>query len=263
MIFLLVCILLASALVALVYNKRKIYMLLSVLCMAVLLAAGYGLLANPMLGQLQSAYIEDEPISWSSRNAIILLGAGTEQIVDSNHVEAGFFSYGRIMKTAQLYLACKQSNNQCKVIITGGDPLHHSVSEAEIYSAVLQKSGVDKNDIELEKVSKNTWQNAKFTAALLRANKFTEQDRLLLVTSGTHMRRSLLYFSHFGVNAKPVRADYLATQSNSMPITYNMMLTDLALHEYLRIWQYSLYDFLGWNEPAQKNFSTQSTAKTS
>jgi uncharacterized SAM-binding protein YcdF (DUF218 family) len=48
----------------------------------------------------------------------------------------------------------------------------------------------------------NTWQNAQLCAAWLQSHP---QDQIVLVTSGVHVRRSLLYFGHFGVRAMGVR----------------------------------------------------------
>jgi len=251
MILFILCLLLIAALIAHYFKRFKTGIALLVLSFLILLLAGYGIPAKQLLSDLQATYVIDEPYQWSARNAIVLLGAGTEKIVDADHVEPGIFSHGRIAKTAQVYAQCKSTGQQCIVYVSGGDPQRHGTSEAVIYSAELQKSGVLKNDLVLEKTSRNTWQNALFITDLLKHDHFGSSDTVLLVSSGIHMQRSLLYFSYFGIAAKPARADYAATLSSWLPLSYNLMLTDAALHEYIGIWRFHLYNFLGLNNSAR------------
>lgn len=78
----------------------------------------------------------------------------------------------------------------------------------------------------------NTWQNARFSA--LRRESVCA-DRVRLVSSAFHLRRSMLYFSHFGVRASPVRAHYVTGVLSWLPLSYHFTMTDLALHEYAGI----------------------------
>lgn len=57
-----------------------------------------------------------------------------------------------------------------------------------------------------EGLSEDTWQNAEFSAAILRADGI---HNVYLVTQAWHMRRALYAFRYFGVNAMaaPVRRD--------------------------------------------------------
>jgi len=101
---------------------------------------------------------------------------------------------------------------------------------------------VKADDIILETASKNTWENARYSSQLLTGN-----DRVYLVTSGMHMRRSILYFQHFGIDARPVRADYLSPARGWQPNAFNVLLTTAAMHEYIGVWRYYVYNALGWN----------------
>ncbi|WP_157657632.1 hypothetical protein [Burkholderia ubonensis] len=55
------------------------------------------------------AYTVNPTIEWSKRNAIVLLGAGTEKIVRSDIIEPGMFSYPRIVKSVALYSGCRKT----------------------------------------------------------------------------------------------------------------------------------------------------------
>jgi uncharacterized SAM-binding protein YcdF (DUF218 family) len=77
-------------------------------------------------------------------------------------------------------------------------------------------------------------------------------DQVFLVTSGIHLRRSLLYFGHFGIRGQPVRADFVSAMLSPIPLSYNFLLADLAIHEYVGVLRYYVYQFMGWNVSAER-----------
>jgi uncharacterized SAM-binding protein YcdF (DUF218 family) len=219
------------------------------LALALVLALGIGCGPIPsyLLSGLQSGYSDVAVIRQAPRTAIILLGNGTE--LSPSGVEVGPLAYGRVMKALELYQACKRAGGSCNVVVTGGDPQHHGATEAAVYGARLRLLGVDSADLQLETKSLNTWQNAQYTAALLKDNP---ADQLYLVTSGVHLRRSLLYFGHFGLHGQPVRADYVSAMPGLIPQSYNFLVMDLAVHEYVGYWRYFVYEWMGWNVTAAR-----------
>jgi uncharacterized SAM-binding protein YcdF (DUF218 family) len=149
-----------------------------------------------------------------------------------------------MVKALEVYRACKEHSSDCKIIASGGDTHGFGTSEAELFGTQLRSLGVPPDDLLIEKRSQNTWQNAQFSAPFFEHRRF---DQTFLVTSGVHLRRSLLYFSHFGIRAMPIRADYGRPGTPILPTAYNFFLTDLALHERIGIWRYYIYNALGWN----------------
>jgi len=242
-------ILVASAGVLALPKWRRCSRVLLASALLVLLAAGCGPLPVWLLTQLQSTYAADAPVAWGQRNAIVLLGAGTVRAAGSNEVEASLFAYGRIGKAAELYRECRQAGRTCKVEVSGGDARGLGRPEAAVYAGDLQRLGVDAADLLLEPRSMNTWQNAQFSGPLLKAYG---ADRVLLVSSGYHLRRSTLYFAHFGIHAVPVRADYVDGVLSWLPLSYNFAMADLALHEYAGIARYHVYEAMGWNVQATR-----------
>ncbi|ARP80403.1 hypothetical protein CAL12_05850 [Bordetella genomosp. 8] len=208
------------------------------------LAVGCGPVPAWLLGQLQSAYATRPMVQWAERNAIVLLGAGTALIPGSPGVEPGFFAYPRLVEAAMLYRGCRATQADCKIIVSGGDPQYHGMPEASVYRAALVDVGIPASDILAEAESRNTWQNAQFTSAMLadyRAN------RVVLVSSALHLRRSLMYFAHFGIAPVPVRADYPQAVRSWLPLSFNFTLADFALHEFIGIARYHFYNGMGWN----------------
>ncbi|CAJ3180515.1 lipoprotein transmembrane [Burkholderia pseudomallei] len=227
-------------------KRRRASRALFVATVAAFFAIGCGLVPAWLLRALQAPYAARPAIEWGERNAIVMLGLGTEKIAATGAVEPGTFSYSRVVEAASLYRDCRRAraDADCKILVSGGDARRNGVPEASVYRDALVGVGIDAADVLSEPRSINTWQNAQFTRVALDGYR---ADRVLLVTSGIHLRRSMLYFAHFGVAAIAVRAEYLQAVTFPLPLAYNFAIADLALHEYLGIARYRLYNALGWN----------------
>ena len=199
-----------------------------------------------MLRSLQAQY-SATAVDFAGKNAIVVLGLGTETPHDLDGAEVGMFAYGRLTKALEVYEACKRAAAHCTVIVSGGDSQGHGATEAEVYADRLRTLGVPNEDLVTESKSSNTWENALNCAPILTQ---LNAEHVFLVTSAVHLRRSLVYFHHFGIDAHPVRADYLAPFETLVPLSYNVLLTDLALHEYLGLARYRVYNALHLNPPA-------------
>jgi uncharacterized SAM-binding protein YcdF (DUF218 family) len=222
------------------------------LALVLFLLEGCGPLPFWLLGRLQAPFLVRPAIVWAPRNAIVLLAAGSVPVPADSQVEPTLFAYGRIVEAVALYHACKQSGNDCRLDVTGGDPQRHGVPEAVAYGNVMQRLGVDKTDLWIESHSMSTWQNAQFSRPLLAAYK---AQQTLLVSSGTHLKRAQMSFAHFGIVAIPVRADYLDAKLSVIPVFWNFLVTDVALHEYGGMLLYHFYNAMGWNGVAIKPMS--------
>ncbi|NII09725.1 YdcF family protein [Oleiagrimonas sp. C23AA] len=232
--------LLAAVLVGL--RRRRTGLALGVVALLLVLLAGDGPLPRWLLSNLERGYATRVD-HWGQRNAIILLGAGTVR-GDSGPLEPGLFAHGRMLRAVMLYRDCKQTGAVCAIEVSGGDARGLGESEAQVYARQLLALGVPKADLLLEGRSMNTWQNAQFSAPLLAQ---FHADRLVLVSSATHLRRAQLYFGHFGIHATPIRGDYLTASPSWLPQAYNLTLTDVALHEYIGVARYHVYQAMGWN----------------
>lgn len=243
-----ILLLLVLALVAalLARKRRRFGISLGIATGVAFLITGYGLPARALLRNLQDGF-DTEAHEWGERNAIILLGAGSE-LSDRHAVETAIFGYSRLVKAVQIHRACTAHARDCKIIASGGDTRGFGMSEAEAFSAQLASLGVPPEDVLLERRSQNTWQNAQFSAPFFDQRRF---DRAFLVTSGVHLRRARMYFAHFGIRATPIRSDYGRPLTAALPTAYNFLLTDLTLHEYGGILRYHVYNALGWNVKPQ------------
>ena len=93
----------------------------------------------------------------------------------------------------------------------------------------------------VEPLSRDTWENAAFSAPLLRAAGIT---RVFLVTHDWHMRRALVAFRHAGIDAVPIPtyADPRPWLSwtDLPPSASNWMRSYFAVHEWVGLAYYAL-----------------------
>jgi uncharacterized SAM-binding protein YcdF (DUF218 family) len=207
-----------------------------------LLAAGW--LAAPLMAQVQppdATGTHGSP-AFAPRTAIILLGGGTEYD-QHNLLIPKRDARERIARTAQLYGQCKVAAAQCTVIVSGGNPQRHTATEADTYLPWLLREGVARGDIVLENRSLNTYQNARYVAAILPHGYY---DSLILVTSAYQMPRALLDFHVFGLAPQPVIANTRHARRGVLPRYENLAGAELALHELIGIAQFHVYRALGW-----------------
>lgn len=227
---------------------RKSGWVFAILSLALLWAAGSGLLPGWLGERLQSPYsrrVASEP--WGQRNLIILLGGGL--VSARGEAEPGIAAYSRIVEAVRLYRFCKAGSVECQILVSGGKLPGQSVSEADVYAAQMRSLGVAASDILSEPDSLNTFANARLSRKIIASKHY---DHIVLVTSGLHMRRALLYFAHFGVFPRPSRSDYVRASFSIVPSAANLLLTDRVLHEYEGLLRYPIYNFMGWNQPPER-----------
>ena len=131
---------------------------------------------------------------------IIVLGGAVNGQVSKARGEIVFNEGERIFEAA--FLAKRYP--QARVIFTGGSgSLTAESKEAPAARELLKRLGVDPGRLIVEDKSRNTEENAQFTAAILRPEP---EQRWLLVTSAYHMPRAVGAFEKagFDVVADPV-----------------------------------------------------------
>jgi uncharacterized SAM-binding protein YcdF (DUF218 family) len=207
---------------------------------------GSGVVARILLHPLQDPYAATPKIEWAGTNVIVLLAGGTA-VVPGEPLQPSYFADGRLLRAAQLYSECHAGGNLCRLLVTGGDSQGHGEAESVVYGRALRRLGIPEADILLETRSMSTWQNAQFSRPILEGQA---PQHVVLVTSGVHLRRSLLYFGHFGIVPEPVAGDWVNPSWEFFPNSWNVTLADAAMHEYLGIARYYVYNALGWNAPA-------------
>ena len=148
-----------------------------------------------------------------------------------------YIPYGadRILHTVMLYKFGKIK----KIFISGGSGRISKVLKAESHDmeSVFLMCGVPQNDIIIEDKSKNTHENALFTKQIL---KDTTQ-KLLLITSAYHMRRSKACFKKVGLKVDIFPTDYLSHDRD-----YFSLAKILPSESAIGIWVVLLHEFIGY-----------------
>ncbi len=119
-----------------------------------------------------------------------------------------------------------------KLLLAGGG-VFDPVPEADTMSRVAGKIGIPENDIILESKSKDTKDQAKLIKSIVGNEQF------VLVTSASHMPRSMAMFKKLGMNPIPSPIGHLVSEGQGLnphsffPSTGNLYKAQLAIHEYL------------------------------
>jgi len=119
-------------------------------------------------------------------DAVVVLGGALNAGPDPKTLgELGADSLRRCVYAAQLY----HDGTRIPIVVSGGnlDPDRFEFSIAEAMREFLIDLGVPEENIVLEDRSKNTMENATFTARILQERKLR---RVALVTDGSHLKRA-------------------------------------------------------------------------
>ncbi|MBI1836248.1 MAG: YdcF family protein [Flavobacteriia bacterium] len=97
-----------------------------------------------------------------------------------------------------------------KILISGdsGYITDRGLHEAKQFKKVLVEWGIPANDLLVEEKSKNTHENAVETQKVLNRS-YPHFTKFLLITSGSHMRRSLACFNKVGLKCDSFSTDLI------------------------------------------------------
>ena len=227
--------------ISLYIKKLRWLKLIILLAIITLYLLSTGMVTNYFLKKIGGYQTVSEQAIEQHR-ALILLGGGLDNTEGS--LTPTMVAYSRITEAYRIYHLAKEKGIRYTVIISGGDPYGFGTSEASVYGNLLQQLGVLPEDIILEGKSHNTYQNAEFTKKITAKLPF---EHYLLVTSGIHMRRSLLYFGYLGIEVIPAISDNPSVGNLWVPSAYNLALMQMIIHEALGMVCMSVYHSLGLN----------------
>ncbi len=164
--------------------------------------------ANLLALRWEAAYPPVAVADLPNADAIVLLGGFVGQALPPRIAPAPNQNVDRLFEAARLFHA----NKAAHIIVSAGNVPWETtvVSEAQLIGRLLGELGVPAEAVLLEEKSRNTYENAIFTAAILRDKGW---HSTLLVTSAAHMRRAMSAFRKAGVAATAAAADVRGTYS--------------------------------------------------
>jgi uncharacterized SAM-binding protein YcdF (DUF218 family) len=175
-----------------------------VIASIVLLAiCGFSPLGNLVLYPLESRFPPWDAAR-GGPDGIVVLGGSIDPDLSAAHGGAVLSGAAdRIIATAAL--AHRYPN--ARIIFTGGSAnlISTDAKEADYAGAIFESLGISKQRLTMERLSRNTQENAEFSKALAAPKS---GERWLLVTSAYHMPRSVGLFRKAGFAVEPYPVDW-------------------------------------------------------
>jgi uncharacterized SAM-binding protein YcdF (DUF218 family) len=179
-----------------------------------------------------------------SSDIIVVLGGAINILgIHRDRVELGS-SAERMTDTILLYRQKKAP----KILFTGGSGIlfQQDYTEAFFANKFFRDFEIPKEDLILENKSKNTYENALFTKELL--NVFGK-NRIILVTSAFHMKRSIGVFTKMGFDVQPFPTDYKSMLDDVnwdtiIPSTMALDASTIAIKEWIGILVYKIKGYI-------------------
>lgn len=140
----------------------------------------------------------------------------------------------RMVRGVQLYFEGRAK----KILFSGGDPKKNGVAEAAVMAQEAKRLNIPAEDILVERRSQSTHEK------VVEVKKITEALRwksLILVTSYSKMKRSLMAFEYAGFKVYPAPADPHEKYADG-PLERLSLFREL-IHEYVGIVYYKIR---GW-----------------
>lgn len=199
----LIGLLILLAILAAVAGLRRIGLFLSISAFLVLATGAWTSTGALLLHPLEDHFSRPNPAP-EQVAGIIVLGGGFEGAV--NLARGGYelnASGDRYVEAAIL----ARRYPQARIVVTGGTGTLVLEGEGDGATAprLLIALGVEPERLVLENDSRNTYENAQFTKALVNPRA---DETWLVVTSAFHMPRSIGLFRKVGFDVMPWPADY-------------------------------------------------------
>ena len=119
----------------------------------------------------------------------------------------------------------------CTAVLSGGQGSDEPMTEAECMYRELVDLGIDGERLWLEDRSTSTWENLKFTLALIREKTGTEPGKIALLSSEFHLYRAGLFAGRFGLETVGVPAE------TTLPV----LKINYFIREAAAVWYYLLF----------------------
>ncbi len=215
-------------------TKQKAGKILVTLGIILLVLSSFKITSEFMLRPLEYKYpvfsrITDEGVADSKPAFVVVLGGGHT----SNHElpllsQIGSSSLTRLVEGIRVQREIKGS----KLLLSAGK-VFDPVSNAEIMYKIAKAIGVKEEDIIIEANSRDTKDQARIIKSIVGDKIF------VLVTSASHMPRSMALFKKMGMNPIPASIGHLVVKSRSIspgtfsPASGNIEKTEKAVYESL------------------------------
>ena len=205
----------------------------------ILLVGGWAAAPDALLRQLEQQYPDPPALPWGHYAGVIVLGGATESAYRWEGTMEPQLNAGAERMTTVLPMLRQVPRLQ--VLFTGGEGEYFGSgpSEADRARRIFAQLGLDTTRVFFENASRNTYENAVFSARLAGVDPY---QPWILITSAGHMPRALAVFRKQGWNVTPYSVDFNAGLSTPWTVYTpgDFSRWDAVLHEYVGIAAYRL-----------------------
>lgn len=231
-----------TGLLLLWFTKRhrggKILLSIGVL---IFILPAYGVGSNALLRHLERRYdpnslhkqlkdfISNENIQ---TKLVVVLGGGLtydHEVPITSQIN--YYSLVRLIEGIRIY----RKIPGCKLLLSGGRGLGDTIPDALIMANVAKEIGIDGNDIIVETNSRDTEDQANIIKPIVN------NDPFILVTSASHMPRSMALFKRLGMNPIPAPTGHQVKSGQGLslgsffPGAAGIVKLEGAFYEYIGI----------------------------
>ncbi|MBL0941665.1 MAG: YdcF family protein [Alphaproteobacteria bacterium] len=182
------------------------------------------------LTYLENRYPRQTIISSEVVGIIVLGGSFNLKITQARGVTSYNDAAGRIIAFAEL-----ARQNPDKRLVFSGRGVYEEIhlNESHITRELFKNLGLEVSKMIFEDQSKNTFENAVFSAKILKPHP---KEKWILVTSASHMPRAMGLFRKAGFNIIPYPVDYHTTGNYNFKLSLDLwghlQKLSTAFHEY-------------------------------
>src|SRR6516225_900644 len=212
-------------------KRRRVGGWLLACCVAALLICGFSPIGALMLLPLETRFSPWSPDRGDPAGIIVLGGGLDPELTAARGTPAISSSGARVLVAAELAYRYPKA----RLVYVGGNASLRAVnlSEADAAEGIFQNLGIRADRVQLERNSRNTDENVRFVMRLLNPKPC---ERWLLVTSASHIPRSIGLFRKAGFNVEPYPVDWGTSGWSDIyefhkNIIGGLVLTDKAAHE--------------------------------
>ncbi len=212
---------------------------LTVASVLLLVALGLSPLGGTLLRVLENRFPAWDPARGAPDGIVVLGGAVNPDISEARGTVALGSEAERMTEIAAL--ARRYPN--ARIVYTGGSArILGGPREADYAMQLWESFGIARTRILVERESRNTEENARFTRALVAPKP---GERWLLVTSSYHMPRAVGVFRKAGFEVEPYPVDWVSTGRSRIPglaasVAWGLGAIDAAAHEWVGLLAYRL-----------------------
>jgi len=213
---------------------------LLVVSIVLLAICGFSPLGYLLLYPLESRFPPWDAARGAPDGIIVLGGPVDTDISAAHNMPVTRSGTDRIIAGAAL--AYRYPN--ARIVFTGGSAnlISNDAKEADYAAEIFESLGIPKSRLTIERLSRNTYENAAFSKALVAPK---EGERWVMVTSAYHMPRSVGLFRKVGFAVEPYpvdwrvggRADLFSFTNFSVD---GLARTDTGLREWMGLVAYRL-----------------------